>query len=178
MRNVRSVGQWRVILHLRGKHASPSQQGQSAVEIALMLPVLLILLFGIIVSAFIFYASIQVSNAAREGARAGSLYRLTYPTMVCTTACMKNTVTKAVYTSSTQHALGGLPVSSSNPTISVSWSTTNTNPNRICIQDNPCSGDLITATVAYTYTERILSGFLPFFPRDLLIQRSVMMEVQ
>ncbi len=56
-----------------------SQRGQSAVEIALLLPILLLILFGIMISGFMFYAHIQVSNAVREGARAGSVYWATHP---------------------------------------------------------------------------------------------------
>ena len=53
------------------------QHGQSAVEMALVLPLLLVLLLGMIVAVFMFYSYIQVTNAAREGARAGSVYRMT-----------------------------------------------------------------------------------------------------
>ena len=51
------------------------QQGQAMVETALMLMVVLLLLMGIIQFGFIFYAYVRVSNATREGARAGSLWR-------------------------------------------------------------------------------------------------------
>jgi len=44
------------------------------VETALMIMVVLLLLMGIIQFGFIFYAHVRVSNAAREGARAGSLW--------------------------------------------------------------------------------------------------------
>ena len=57
-----------------------SLAGQAAVETALILPALLVLLMGIIIAGLTFYAVIQVTNAAREGARAGSMYRLTVAT--------------------------------------------------------------------------------------------------
>lgn len=50
------------------------QQGQAMVETALMMLVILLLLMGIIQFGFIFYAYVRVSNSAREGARAGSLW--------------------------------------------------------------------------------------------------------
>ncbi len=162
------------------KHAPSRQHGQAAVEIALILPLLLIVLFGIVMSAFLFYAYIQVTNSSREGARAGSVYRLTHPT---TGWDMVDTVTKAVYTSSTQNALGGLPVSSSNPTIGVTYSTIGVHysPGGVlitCTQDSPCSGDLVTATVTYSYTVPVLSNFLPVFPQPVVFQSSVMMVIQ
>lgn len=55
----------------RGKKG---QEGQAMVETALMMLVIILLLMGIIQFGFIFYAHVRVSNAAREGARAGSLW--------------------------------------------------------------------------------------------------------
>ena len=46
------------------------------VETAFMLVVVLLVLMGIIEFGFLFYAHVRVSNAAREGARAGSLWLL------------------------------------------------------------------------------------------------------
>jgi len=44
------------------------------VETALIILIVLLLLMGIIQFGFLFYAYVRVSNAAREGARAGSLW--------------------------------------------------------------------------------------------------------
>jgi len=62
------------------------QHGQSAVEMALVLPLLLVLVLGMIIAVFMFYSYIQVTNAAREGARAGSVYRITSPSSGLTLA--------------------------------------------------------------------------------------------
>jgi Flp pilus assembly protein TadG len=48
-----------------------SQAGQSAVEFALILPILLLLLMGVFDFGRAFYYYSVVANAAREGARAG-----------------------------------------------------------------------------------------------------------
>jgi Flp pilus assembly pilin Flp len=45
------------------------QEGAAAVEFALLLPLLVLLLFGIIEFGLAFNARIQATNAAREGAR-------------------------------------------------------------------------------------------------------------
>src|SRR5215208_6809247 len=58
---------------LSAKRAS----GQSLVETALILPMLALLLIGAVEFSFLLYAQVQVANAAREAARAGSLYRST-----------------------------------------------------------------------------------------------------
>ncbi len=49
----------------------PDQRGQSAVEMALVLPVLLLVLFGITEFGRLLGAYVTVQNAAREGARLG-----------------------------------------------------------------------------------------------------------
>ena len=51
------------------KHLIKSERGQSIVEFALVLPILLILLCGIIDFGWLYYNQITLNNAAREGAR-------------------------------------------------------------------------------------------------------------
>lgn len=46
-----------------------NQQGQSMVELALILPIIIIILFGILEFGRIFHSYIIITNAAREGAR-------------------------------------------------------------------------------------------------------------
>ena len=48
---------------------SKGEQGQAIVEMALVLPLLLLLLFGIIEMGQVGYAYVTVSNAARSGVR-------------------------------------------------------------------------------------------------------------
>jgi hypothetical protein len=50
-------------------------KGQSLVEFALALPLLAVVLVGLTSFGFVLYAHVQVSNATREAARAGSLFR-------------------------------------------------------------------------------------------------------
>jgi Flp pilus assembly protein TadG len=52
-----------------------SEAGAAAVEFALVLPLLLVLLFGIIEFGFVIYNKAMLTNASREGARAGIVYR-------------------------------------------------------------------------------------------------------
>ncbi len=47
------------------------QEGVQAVEFALVLPILLVLVFGIIDFGFVFYVKQVMANASREGARQG-----------------------------------------------------------------------------------------------------------
>ena len=149
------------------------QRGQSAVEMALILPVLLLLLMGIIIAGFTFYAYIQVTNAAREGARAGSIYLLTKTGSGLT---LEETVKQAIYDSGTgASTLGYLPTTS--PSFDVN---TDVVPTWVDVDAdgtiNP--GDRVTVGVTYRYTLPIISVMLPMFPQPLVIVRSVTMEIQ
>ncbi|HSH82919.1 MAG TPA: TadE/TadG family type IV pilus assembly protein [Herpetosiphonaceae bacterium] len=53
---------------------SRRKNGQSLVELAISLPLLLLILLGLADFGFLLYGHVQVANATREGARAGSLY--------------------------------------------------------------------------------------------------------
>jgi Flp pilus assembly protein TadG len=48
-----------------------SEQGTAVVEFALVLPLLLVIVFGIIEFSFILYNQAMITNASREGSRAG-----------------------------------------------------------------------------------------------------------
>lgn len=50
-------------------------RGASAVEFALILPLLLLILFGIIEFSILFYDKAMLTNASREGARLGIVFR-------------------------------------------------------------------------------------------------------
>lgn len=50
-------------------------RGASAVEFAIILPLLVLLLFGIIELSFLLYDQAMITNASREGARAGIVFR-------------------------------------------------------------------------------------------------------
>ncbi len=50
-----------------------SAKGQATLELALVLPILILLLFGIMEFGRIFNASLTIAQAAREGARVGAV---------------------------------------------------------------------------------------------------------
>ena len=51
-----------------------NQNGASAVEFAIVLPLLLVLLFGIIEFGILLYDKAMITNASREGARVGIVF--------------------------------------------------------------------------------------------------------
>ncbi len=152
-------------------------RGQSTVEIAILLPILFVLLFGIIMAAFMFYAYIQVTNATREGARAGSVYRITAAT---TTDTLQQTVQKAIYDPSTtppRSALGFLaPTGSSfSVTSDVSCTLNGLSCSSFSSVLLPRPGDRLKVTVVYRYR---LPVDMPPFPQPFIMMREVTMEIQ
>ncbi len=50
------------------------RRGQNLVEVALVLPIMVIMMLGIVEFGFLYFARGSVDNAAREGARYGSIH--------------------------------------------------------------------------------------------------------
>lgn len=59
---------------IRRSSRRPTSRGQGLVEFALVLPPLMLILLGIIQFGFIFNTYVTMTNAAREGAREGTIY--------------------------------------------------------------------------------------------------------
>ena len=55
-------------------HKITEESGAAAVEFAIILPLLVIFLFGIIEFSIMFYDKAVITNASREGARAGIVF--------------------------------------------------------------------------------------------------------
>jgi Flp pilus assembly protein TadG len=146
-----------------------ARRGQATVETALVLPMLMILLFGIIMGGFVFYAFIQVSNAAREGARAGSVCRLTLNVNPNCGDAVKGAICDTASGTSSLGYLAPSACTSSIYNVAVQSSGSLTDPR---------PGDQLTVTVAYSYTVPVVSSFLRVFPRPIVVRRTVMMELQ
>ncbi len=136
-------------------------RGQSLVEAALVLPILIILFLGIAEVGLFMFAQVQVTNATREGARNGSLCRLNH---TCTD--LTNAVRSAVF-SEAQFLHMSDSGSNRNTTVTVDPPVLTT---------APLVGVPITVTVVYTYSSPFISNFVPMFPATMPIQHSVVMN--
>jgi Flp pilus assembly protein TadG len=141
-----------------------SQSGASAVEFALILPILLLLVFGIIEMGFVLFDKAMITNASREGARTGISYRV--PPF--TDEEISEEISKVV-----KSYLGNALITfaeSANPTVTV---TKNSSTPR----------DELKVTVAYTYTSLILPNLINSpvkqdFPREfnMIAETTMRME--
>jgi Flp pilus assembly protein TadG len=59
---------------INSKLLSTRQRGQDMLEFAIVLPLLLLILFGVLDLGRVFHAAITITNIAREGARHASIY--------------------------------------------------------------------------------------------------------
>jgi Flp pilus assembly protein TadG len=133
------------------------KQGQSLVEIALILPALLILFLGIAEVGFYLFAHIQVANATRAGARYGTLCK-----MNDNCADLADVVESGVLAEA-ERLLNG-----TNTTIDVQ-------PDPVPIP--LAAGTPITVTVTYDHKPPFISNFVPMFPAQLPIRHQVIMRI-
>ena len=62
---------WERAVLCRKKEKARSEGGAAALEMALLLPLLLLLIMGILEFGYVFFVDLTLTNAVREGARVG-----------------------------------------------------------------------------------------------------------
>jgi len=121
------------------------KRGTSVAELAICLPLLLLIVFGIIEFGFMLYDKAVITNASREGARAGIVFH--HPNRISD----GEIITVATnYCSSYLVNLGG----SSSPSVNVTRNGSN-------------PGDSLTVTVTYSYTFLLLPNWTAWYGSEL-----------
>ncbi len=142
---------------------SKRQNGVAVIEFALVLPLLCLIAFGIIEFSLVLFDKAVITNASREGARAGILYRdpfLADPTAVVTTAvknyCKPNGVSRLI----------SLKPSSLDPTVTI-------------VPPLPAaSGDPLTVQVSYQYNFLVLPAFISGFVGGMNLHAQTVMRME
>ena len=134
------------------------KKGQSMVEFALILPLVVLLIAGLFDLGRAFFALITITNATREGARYGTLHPA--DTQGICDAGWREVQSSGIILN--------------NITVSVSCSSTETclpsgTPSVTCPRDQP-----VTVSVSYNYDDVI---FKFFFPTGINLQRQTEMLV-
>ena len=137
------------------------ERGNSIVEVALVLPVLLVLFLGIVEVALLLFAHVQVANATREGARYGSLCRLNGNCDNLTAVVQDTVFSEAQFLNMTDIGSGG------NTAVVVQPST---------LSYIPAVGDPITVTVTYSYSPPFISNYVPMFPAQIPVEHTLVMH--
>ncbi|NTV26282.1 MAG: pilus assembly protein [Chlorobiaceae bacterium] len=126
-----------------------SQKGAVLVEFALILPVFLLLLFGVITFSIALYNKTVLTIASREGARKGAMY----------VANRTNTIIKSNATTAATQASNNLITFGDAVTPTISTNT------------NPLTDGFITVTASYTY-----AGLYVFSDLALSAQTTMKLE--
>ena len=145
-------------MNLQRKLWNTNSKGQGLVELALVLPILLLIVFGVLDLGRIFFATIGLTNAAREGVRYLTIHA--------------NDVSNVsgAFAGSKAAALGeagyaGIPSSEVQVTVSC---TNDDDNNETCDSGTP-------ATVTVTYEFDLVMGWI--LPSPITISRSAVMVI-
>lgn len=117
------------------------QKGAAAVEFAIILPILIMLLFGIIEFGILLYDKAMITNASREGARAGIVF------VSDETVAEFN---QKIFDAVDKYCSGHL----------ITFSEDSTTHNIIAQTTKPGSGDDLTVIVTYQYDYLVLPNFV------------------
>jgi Flp pilus assembly protein TadG len=132
------------------------QAGSNLVEFALILPLLLVLVFGIVDFGLALFDKAVITNAAREGARAGMVYR---------TPRMSDADIRTVV----QNYAATHLVTFGTPSLTITPSLGDVDGS-----GGPSSGDTLTVTVNYPYNYLVMSKLVPALGSLNLTSTSVM----
>jgi len=153
------------------KHRERSERGGALVELALTLPLLVIIIAGTVDFARVFYASVSLTNAARAGAQYGafSLGNSGNATTMVSTAV-----------NSVPDVKGGINATASRLCMCASdtGTLTATSPANTCTYTCPSSGHIVaTVTVTATKTFTTIMNLLPGVPGSINLSRSATLRV-
>lgn len=145
----------------RGRAGRPDERGASAVEFALILPVLLVLIFGIIDYGFFFFDAIGLRQGAREAAREAVVLRV--DTAACGTTVSYGNIACTARAGS-DNVLG-----TGSPQVKVKMSIQTSAPNTT--NDWKQGNQFVVCTQV---AERAVTGLVPFPGGGIMKSKTVM----
>jgi Flp pilus assembly protein TadG len=137
------------------KVAWKNQTGASAVEFAIVLPILVLLVFGIIEFSVALYDKAMITNASREGARAAIVFRVPPVT--------DDEITNVVNT-----YLGNNLITFGGPAT----------PNTTVTRNGSNPGDELKVAVNYTYTFLLIPSFVTSLSGGINIMAETVMRME
>lgn len=146
-----------------------TQRGTAVVEFAVILPLLVVIVFGIIEFSVLLYDKAMVTNASREGARVGIVFNVdgNGDWIGVSDTTIRNTVNS--YLSSYLISLG-------NPaaTVSIPDPVRTTNPDTGAYSP----GGTLTVSVTYTYTFMVIPNFIASIINPITLTAQTVMRFE
>jgi Flp pilus assembly protein TadG len=135
------------------------QEGASAIEFAIVLPLLMMVLFGIIEFSIAFYDKAMITNASREGARAGIVLKPAPRDAATEDTEVENKVN--YYLAGKLITLG----TANTPVVAIN-------------REGFSTGDSLTVTVTYNYDYYVLPGFVAGITGPVTLDATTVMNME
>jgi len=138
-----------------------NREGAAAVEFALVLPLLILLLLGVIEFSVLFYDKAMITNASREGARLGIVYD--FDPVNDTNHPQDGEITACVETYCKNYLITFGEINDVSMLIS---------------RTGDSSGDILTVTVQYDYDFLALPGFVSELAGGITLEAETVMRME
>ncbi|MEN8261895.1 MAG: TadE/TadG family type IV pilus assembly protein [Nitrospirota bacterium] len=135
------------------------QEGASAVEFAIVLPLLMMVLFGIIEFSIAFYDKAMITNASREGARAGIVLKAGTREDAAENAEIENVIN--YFLTDKLITLG----TANTPVVAIT-------------RDGFSTGNNLSVTVTYIYDYYVLPGFVAGITGPVTLDATTVMKME
>jgi Flp pilus assembly protein TadG len=140
-----------------------NSRGASAVEFATILPLLVLMVFGIVELSFALYDKAMITNASREGARGGIVYRVPAVTDAEIIGIVNNYLGSHLVTFSGKRSRGSDPV---------------TGATVIVTRTGFSPGGELRVRVGYLYNFLVLPRFTPGLGRGINMAAETVMRME
>ena len=135
------------------------QEGAAAVEFAIVLPLLMMVLFGIIEFSIAFYDKAMITNASREGSRAGIVLKPEPRETTTENTEIENEINN--FLTDKLITLG----TSNVPVVAIT-------------RDGFSTGDSLSVTVSYIYDYYVLPGFVTGITGPVTLDATTVMKME
>ncbi len=146
------------------------QSGTAVVEFAVILPLLVVIVFGIIEFSILFYDKAMVTNASREGARVGIVFK------VDGNGDWTWDGTEATITTTVNNYLMTYLISLGNPSATVVIPPPIRTVNPDTGRYSP--GGTLTVSVTYTYTFMVIPNFIASIVNPITLTAQTVMRFE
>lgn len=145
----------------RARRMRREQRGAAIVEFALVLPLLLLIVFGIVEFGFILYDKTAITSASRAAVRQGVAFG---EDATGSPVYLSSDSVKSIAKGNLSTMLINFSTSTTQPSVAVS----NCTPSGSCTPDTGCtSGNSLTVAVSYTFTGLALGASFNPLPTAL-----------